>query len=342
MTTPEARETSVDGSDAFSWDVFLIHDSVDRVRVEELYEKLTARGLRVALDSEVVRPGERWPRLFPKVMRRSMAFVVTFSSRSGEGLYFESEIVRALDLERKKNRRVIPVLLDADASVQYGTESLQYIEAFDRAALEQAADEIAETVRSLDGADLSSPPRLSPTRPASTGTYILSAALLVTMLVALLLIATRTLAPRPNPSDPPATPTVQPTATTAGEVVSPPPVTAHLGTIDPADTRIHLCTDNTASEVRGLVRHNAVTGEFRIRVTLESIGNQSPLSVQLLWVGPEVPADQFDPDEAIDKIDLFSPGNAADLAIIVPAGAVFTDIKTVSDSEGCLVVEYLS
>jgi len=140
-------QASADVSVVFEWDVFLAHASVDKPRVEKLYEALVSHGLRVVLDSKVLRPGDRWPRVFPGLMNGSKAFVAVFSSGSGKGLYFESEVVRAIDFEAKAGRRVIPVLLDSGAQVQYGADSLHYVTAFDDASLVQAAAAIAGVVK---------------------------------------------------------------------------------------------------------------------------------------------------------------------------------------------------
>jgi len=129
----------------FEWDVFLAHASPDKPRVRILREALESHGLKVAIDEAQVKPGDRFPRVLPQLMTDSKSFVFTFSSGNNERSYLESEAVSAIELE-KTGRRVIPVLLDADAQVQYGLESLNRLEAFDDDSLIRIAAQIAEVV----------------------------------------------------------------------------------------------------------------------------------------------------------------------------------------------------
>jgi hypothetical protein len=52
--------------DGIEWDVFLAHASVDKPFARQLNALLTARGVSVCFDEEVLRPGDDWHALLPR------------------------------------------------------------------------------------------------------------------------------------------------------------------------------------------------------------------------------------------------------------------------------------
>src|SRR5882672_11461462 len=76
VTAPDLKEIarSVEGvanGGRAVWDAFLAYASPDRTRARTLVDALTAAGVRVCFDQDVLRPGDDWHALLPQHLRAS-------------------------------------------------------------------------------------------------------------------------------------------------------------------------------------------------------------------------------------------------------------------------------
>jgi mannitol/fructose-specific phosphotransferase system IIA component (Ntr-type)/phosphotransferase system HPr-like phosphotransfer protein len=94
----------------FQFDVFLSHNSSDKVIVRELKHRLSIRELKVWLDEDELRPGMRWQEHLELGIRASKSVVVVVG-KNGLGPWEIQEMHSALILAVSNNRPVIPVLL---------------------------------------------------------------------------------------------------------------------------------------------------------------------------------------------------------------------------------------
>ena len=98
----------------YKYDVFLSHNSDDKLTVETLAARLEdEEGLRPFLDKWHLIPGEPWQEELEKAIDDSATCAV-FLGPSGLGSWENEEMRDALDQRvRNKSFRVIPVLFDA-------------------------------------------------------------------------------------------------------------------------------------------------------------------------------------------------------------------------------------
>jgi len=92
------------------FDAFLSHHSADKPLIRELRRRLQAQDLRVWLDEDDLRPGQRWQDGLAAGIRASASVLVCIGA-SGIGPWEDEEQQAALDLAAHEQRPVIPVLL---------------------------------------------------------------------------------------------------------------------------------------------------------------------------------------------------------------------------------------
>lgn len=92
------------------FDVFLSHNSRDKPLVEQIGERLRARGLRVWLDKWELRPGFPWQEGLEEAIQASRA-VAVFVGNAGLGSWQEPEMRAFITRSRREKVPVIPVLL---------------------------------------------------------------------------------------------------------------------------------------------------------------------------------------------------------------------------------------
>jgi hypothetical protein len=92
------------------FDVFLSHNSRDKPLVEQIGERLRARGLRVWLDKWELRPGFPWQEGLEEAVQASRA-VAVFVGAGGLGAWQEPEMRAFINRSRREKVPVIPVLL---------------------------------------------------------------------------------------------------------------------------------------------------------------------------------------------------------------------------------------
>jgi tetratricopeptide (TPR) repeat protein len=99
------------GSDNFSYDLFLSYNSADHEMVEHVARRLRAQGLEPFLDRWYLAPGARWRPKLEEILTSSKA-VAIFVGAGQMGSWQQREVDVALDLQAKNtNFPVIPVLL---------------------------------------------------------------------------------------------------------------------------------------------------------------------------------------------------------------------------------------
>ncbi|MDB6028961.1 MAG: alpha/beta fold hydrolase [Verrucomicrobiales bacterium] len=97
------------------FDVFLSHNSVDKPWVENLKRSLEAKGLKVWLDKDEIRPGDLFAKALEQGMASSQAVALIISPESMKSGWVENEYYRALSLATQSELRLIPIVLrDAD------------------------------------------------------------------------------------------------------------------------------------------------------------------------------------------------------------------------------------
>ena len=91
-----------------SFDVFLSYHSGDSEWVSQLKGDLVSKGIRVWLDSEQIRPGDRFPGALARAIDQVSSIIVVLSPGSVASPWVEEEFNLAL----AKRRRVIAVLIE--------------------------------------------------------------------------------------------------------------------------------------------------------------------------------------------------------------------------------------
>ena len=140
------------------YDVFIAHAGRDATRAHAMYMALEERGVKTFLDSEALRPGDRWTDVIPKALHSSRMTAVLVSRGSRDAHYLGEEIVLAVDLARDtdSSHRVVPIYLDGrprdPEDKPYGLESVQAID-LRRRGLESTADELAELLGQMPTED---------------------------------------------------------------------------------------------------------------------------------------------------------------------------------------------
>ncbi|MBF8271854.1 MAG: WD-repeat protein [Magnetococcales bacterium] len=113
------------GNMEYEYDVFLSHDSRDKVAVEKLANRLKQDGLRVWFDAWVIKPGDSIPLLIRKGFETSRVMVLVLSRHFAGAKWSQMELGTAISRDpTNEERRFIPLRLDdskiPDILIQYG------------------------------------------------------------------------------------------------------------------------------------------------------------------------------------------------------------------------------
>jgi WD40 repeat protein len=93
-------------------DVFLCHNSKDKLAVKEIGEQLCGRQILPWLDEWDLRPGDRWIKELQKVIKRgSIKAAAVFVGPNGSGPWQDEEVEAILIQLKKRKCSVIPVIL---------------------------------------------------------------------------------------------------------------------------------------------------------------------------------------------------------------------------------------
>lgn len=114
-----------------SFDVFLSYHSGDSQWVGQLKDRLAAEGIKVWLDSEQIRPGDRYPGALAAAIDNISTVIVVLSPGSVASPWVEEEFTLAL----AKRRRVIAALID-DAEPPGFLQGRTWVDFRDPAAFE--------------------------------------------------------------------------------------------------------------------------------------------------------------------------------------------------------------
>jgi hypothetical protein len=95
------------------FDVFISHSSVDKPWVIELKEALEGRGIKVWLDNDEIRPGEKIAKALERGIEASRSVALVVSPESMKSGWVREEYDRALELEKAKRQPIllIPIIL---------------------------------------------------------------------------------------------------------------------------------------------------------------------------------------------------------------------------------------
>jgi hypothetical protein len=93
------------------YDVFLCYSSRDRKQVTAIGERLRERGIRPWLDNTEIRPGTRWQQELRKRIK-SIRSAAVFIGPKGPGPWQQAEVEALLRDVAKRNRPIIPVILE--------------------------------------------------------------------------------------------------------------------------------------------------------------------------------------------------------------------------------------
>jgi len=93
------------------YDVFLCHNSRDKKQVTAIGERLKERGILPWLDAWEIPPGTRWQKELQKQLK-SIKSAAVFMGPRGKGPWQELEVEYLLSQIAKRNRPIIPVILE--------------------------------------------------------------------------------------------------------------------------------------------------------------------------------------------------------------------------------------
>ena len=93
------------------YDVFLCHNSKDKPRVIAIGERLKERGILPWLDIWEIRPGMRWQKELHRHIK-SVKSAAVFIGARGTGPWQELEVESLLQQFARRNRPIIPVILE--------------------------------------------------------------------------------------------------------------------------------------------------------------------------------------------------------------------------------------
>ena len=152
--------TSASADTAF--DVFLSYHSGDGDWVALLKERLASKGIRVWLDSEQIRPGDRFPGALASAIGQVHSVVVVLSPGSIASPWVEEEYTLAL----AQRRRVVAVLID-DVEPPGFLQGRTWVDFRDQAAFERNLEQLlfGITGHSPSGDAGSAPPEYRDTAP---------------------------------------------------------------------------------------------------------------------------------------------------------------------------------
>jgi hypothetical protein len=137
------------------FDVFLSYHSGDGDWVALLKDRLASKGIRVWLDSEQIRPGDRFPGALATAIAQVQSVVVVLSPGSIASPWVEEEYTLAL----AKRRRVVAVLID-DVEPPGFLQGRTWVDFRDETAFEQSVEQLVFgiTGRAPSGVSESFPP----------------------------------------------------------------------------------------------------------------------------------------------------------------------------------------
>ena len=93
------------------YDVFLCHNSKDKPHVIAIGERLKERGILPWLDIWEIRPGLRWQKELQRNIKMMKSAAVFIGAR-GAGPWQELEVESLLQQFARRNRPIIPVILE--------------------------------------------------------------------------------------------------------------------------------------------------------------------------------------------------------------------------------------
>ena len=105
------------------FDLFVAHAGPDTPAVRPLVDALRAASpaLRVFFDKDDLPLGARWDQFLPTALDRARATVICWSAQASRGTWLASEVVRAIEKNKRDGHGVLPVFLD-DAPPPYGVD----------------------------------------------------------------------------------------------------------------------------------------------------------------------------------------------------------------------------
>ena len=153
--TPTSADTA--------FDVFLSYHSGDGEWAALLKDRLVARGIRVWLDSEQIRPGDRFPGALARAIGQVQSVIVVLSPGSVVSSWVEEEYSLAL----ARGRRVIAVLIE-DVEPPGFLHGRTWVDFRDQAAFEASLEQVVFGITGSRGAPIDvPPPEYRDTQPAS-------------------------------------------------------------------------------------------------------------------------------------------------------------------------------
>jgi hypothetical protein len=100
-------------------DVFLGYASEDKEIAKRLAKDLEARGVQVWMDAARLTPGENWVEKLLRAVREAPNLVALVSKNTATSPHFSAELATALAAIEVtgSSRRIVPILIDKDASL---------------------------------------------------------------------------------------------------------------------------------------------------------------------------------------------------------------------------------
>ena len=126
-----------------AFDVFLSHNSVDKPWVIDLKDALEARGLRVWLDQDEIRPGDLFVGALEKGLKESRCVVLVVSPEAVASEWVTEEYARAVTLTKKKGNplQLIPAIL-RDAELPGFLQSRNWVDFREGSEFEDSLDRL--------------------------------------------------------------------------------------------------------------------------------------------------------------------------------------------------------
>ncbi len=126
------------------YDFFIAHAGADAAAAIRLHDLLVEGGASTFVAARDLQPGDIWDDELPKAQRKAGVTVVVVSRNTEKAWYAREEIADAIELARRKARRVVPVYLDRNVEPPYGLQRVHSLLAVDDAALVQASQQLLE------------------------------------------------------------------------------------------------------------------------------------------------------------------------------------------------------
>ncbi len=125
------------------FDVFLSHNSIDKPWVSRLKDALQARGLRVWLDRDEIRPGDLFVGALETGLEESKAVALIISPESVASAWVKEEYSRAMSLanDKKQPLQLIPVIL-REAKLPGFLASRSWIDFSDESAFDNNLEQL--------------------------------------------------------------------------------------------------------------------------------------------------------------------------------------------------------